>query len=206
MINSNLPLKDLYFNRISALIGENSDLKEINDQLDDIENISLYKENENSNIILFDYNNINKNKISFLLEKKISEKNRDNKDKKNKKRKNFNSNLEICSILSKKLFDNDSSYIILTIALKYWGIKRKIFKYDYIKRKGEYPILDDTILLYFIYYFLIFKGKIDLFTFDENKNNNIKKERENNDKTENEDEKEKIRKKRKKRKRKRKRK
>ena len=98
MVNSNLPLKDLYFNRISALIGENSDLKEINDQLDDIENISLYKENENSNIILFDYNNINKNKISFLLEKKISEKNR---DKKNKKGKSFSSNLEMLYFIKK---------------------------------------------------------------------------------------------------------
>ena len=202
MVNSNLALKDLYFNRISTLIGENSDLSKINEGLEDFENINLYKENENSNMVLFDFKNINKNTISFLLEKKISEKYRDNKDKKNKKRKIFNSNLEICSILSKKLFDNDSSYIILTIALKYWGIKRKIFKYDYIKRKGEYPILDDKILLYFIYYFLIFKGKIDLFTFDENKNNNIKKERENNDKTENEDEKEKKEEKNEKRKRK----
>ena len=161
MINSDIPQKDLYFNRISALITSNADISDIYDILDETENINIYKENKNSNIILFDFWNTNKNKISFLLEKKMN-------DKEETKKKC--SNLELCSILSKSIFNNDSIYIILTIALKYWGIKRKIFKYDYTKRKGESPILDDTILLYFIYYFLIHKDKIDCL-----KNKMIKK-------------------------------
>ena len=167
MLNSNLSSKDLYFNRISALISSDIDTKKICDILDDSEKITLY-DGQNDNIILFDFLNMNKNNennITFLLEKKINDDNDENNNKmqynKNKKRKKKFSNLEICSILSKKLFNKDSLYIILFIALKYWGIQRKIFKDDYSKRENEEIIFDDKTLLYFLYYFLIHKGKMD---------------------------------------------
>jgi hypothetical protein len=119
--------------------------------------------------------------ISFFLEKKSEEKEKEvNDKKKNKNKKITFSNLELCSIFSKKIFDMDSIYIILTISLKYWAIQRGIFKYDYIQRKFEHPFLDDTILLYLIFFFLIHKGKIDCFDYEyENKKDDKKKE--NND-------------------------
>ena len=49
---------------------------------------------------------------------------------------------------------------LLTIALKYWGIKRKIFKFDYTIRQKK-GIIDDFILLYLIYYFLMHKGLLE---------------------------------------------
>lgn len=189
MMNSNLPQKDDYFNRISALITSNINITNFYESLEKIENILLTKEIKDSNIILFDYINNNKNKISFLLEI-INEKEK----KENKKNKyaiaNISSNLELCSILSKKLFENNSLYIILTISIKYWGIKRKLFKYDYIKRKNEFPILDDTTLLYFIYYFLIHKDKIDLLKPKyENEDKKKKKEENTEEKKEGKEEK-----------------
>ena len=167
MINSNLPKKDDYFNRISVLIDSDSNLVDIFNTLNDTEdiiNLYLNKENRNENIILFDFKNKNNNIISFLFEKKIEEK-EENFGKQNKKEINVFSNLELCSILSKKIFELDSLYIILYIALKYWAIQRKIFKYDYVHRKNEFIILDDTILLYFIFYFLIHKDKINCFDY-----------------------------------------
>ena len=161
MSNSNLTSKDFIFNRISALITSYIDLPKIYEILDDSEDITLY-DKQDKNIVLFDFLNMNKNKITFLLEKKINEENKENnKNNKNKKRKIKYSNIEICSILSKKLFNKDSLYIILLIALKYWGIKRNIFKYDFIERKNEVIIFNDKTLLYFLYYFLMYKGKMD---------------------------------------------
>ena len=182
MIVSKLPNKDNYFNRLSVLCDSNSNFSKIYEKLQDTEdilNLFISQENANGNIILFDFKNINNNMISFLLEKKTEEKEVNDK-KKNKNKKITLSNLELCSILSKKIFDMDSLYIILTISLKYWAIQRGIFKYDYIQRKYENPFLDDTILLYLIFYFLIHKGKIDCFDYEyENKKDDKKKE--NND-------------------------
>ena len=154
MIKSDLPKKEDYFNRISALFEDQANFEKFYEILGDTEGINnLYFNKENGNIILFTYENINKNFIPFLLEKKNDD------DTKNKK--NIITNLDLCSILSEKIFKKDSLFIILTIALKYWAIQRNIFKYDYIHRQKEIQILDDAILLYFICYFLIHKGKID---------------------------------------------
>ena len=186
MINSNLSRKEDYFNRISVLIDSDSNLVDIYNTLnntEDIINLYLNKQNKNENIILFDFKNKDNNIISFLFEKKNEEKEKEaNNNRKNKKEENFIkknkkevsifSNLELCSILSKEIFELDSLYIILYIALKYWGIQRKIFKYDYVQRKNEFLILDDTILLYFIYYFLIHKDKIKCFNYINKKKNN----------------------------------
>ena len=181
MINSHLQKKEDYFNRIGASLDSNSDFSEIYTILQDTEDISnLYLNKENGNTILFNFKNINNNIISFFLEQKSKEK-KENNDKKDKNKKISLTNLEICSILSKKIFKLDSLFIILTIALKYWAIQRNIFKYDYIGRKNENPILDDTILVYLIFYFLMHKGKIDcLDLILENKKNDKKKD--NNDK------------------------
>ena len=155
MVSSKMKDKN-YFTRISALITTDMKFSELNLILDNIEDIKTYpkpinkdKENESGSMILFDYENINKQTISFLLEKKNDSK-KDNK---------IPTNLEICSVLSKKLF-NEPINIILTIALKYWAIQRKLFKYDFIIRKNQY-IMDDPILLYFIHYFLMHKGLIE---------------------------------------------
>ena len=186
MIVSKLPNKDNYFNRLSVLCDSNSNFTKIYEKLQDTEdilNLFISQENANWNIILFDFKNINNNMISFLLEKKTEEKEVNDK-KKNKNKKITLTNLELCSILSKKIFDMDSLYIILTISLKYWAIQRGIFKYDYIQRKYENPFLDDTILLYLIFYFLIHKGKIDCFDYEyENKNGNKKKENKDENKS-----------------------
>ena len=97
----------------------------------------------------------------FFFEKKYK------KNKIFKKRKEISTinftNLEICSLLSKKLFNNDSIIIIFTIALKYWAIQRKLFKYDFVIRNNYKEILDEPILLYLIYYFLMHKGIIEPF-------------------------------------------
>ena len=186
MIVSKLPNKDNYFNRLSVLCDSNSNFSKIYEKLQDTEdilNLFISQENANGNIILFDFKNINNNMISFLLEKKSEEKEVNDK-KKNKNKKITLTNLELCSILSKKIFDMDSLYIILTISLKYWAIQRGIFKHDYIQRKYENPFLDDTILLYLIFYFLIHKGKIDCFDYEyENKNDNKKKENKDENKS-----------------------
>ena len=186
MIVSKLPNKDNYFNRLSVLCDSNSNFSKIYEKLQDTEdilNLFISQENANGNIILFDFKNINNNMISFLLEKKTEEKEVNDK-KKNKNKKITLTNLELCSILSKKIFDMDSLYIILTISLKYWAIQRGIFKHDYIQRKYENPFLDDTILLYLIFYFLIHKGKIDCFDYEyENKNDNKKKENKDENKS-----------------------
>ena len=186
MIVSKLPNKDNYFNRLSVLCDSNSNFTKIYEKLQDTEdilNLFISQENANGNIILFDFKNINNNMISFLLEKKTEEKEVNDK-KKNKNKKITLTNLELCSILSKKIFDMDSLYIILTISLKYWAIQRGIFKHDYIQRKYENPFLDDTILLYLIFYFLIHKGKIDCFDYEyENKNDNKKKENKDENKS-----------------------
>ena len=186
MIVSKLPNKDNYFNRLSVLCDSNSNFSKIYEKLQDTEdilNLFINQENANGNIILFDFKNINNNMISFLLEKKTEEKEVNDK-KKNKNKKITLTNLELCSILSKKIFDMDSLYIILTISLKYWAIQRGIFKHDYIQRKYENPFLDDTILLYLIFYFLIHKGKIDCFDYEyENKNDNKKKENKDENKS-----------------------
>ena len=155
MISSDIKKRE-YFNRISALITTNLDFDILCENIGNIEDILNPTLFNNNSMILFDYMNMQKNTISFLLEKKEKEK----------------SKLELCNILSKILFKTDSLYILLTIALKYWAIKRKIFIYDNIKRKQVNPVLDDFTLLYFIYYFLIHKGKIEYFKFDENKNKN----------------------------------
>ena len=155
MISSDIKKRE-YFNRISALITTNLDFDILCENIGNIEDILNTTLFNNNSMILFDYINMHKNTISFLLEKKEKEK----------------SKLELCNILSKILFKTDSLYILLTIALKYWAIKRKIFIYDNIKRKQVNPVLDDFTLLYFIYYFLIHKGKIECFKFDENKNKN----------------------------------
>ena len=185
MINSSLQKKEYYFHRLSALLYSNSSFSDIYNTLQNIEDISsLYLDKENGNTIIFDFKNINNNKISFFLETKSEEKEVNN-NKKNKNKNIIFSNLELCSILSKKIFDIDSLNIFLTIALKYWGIQRGIFKYDYIQRRDEYPILDDTILLYLIFYFLIHKGKLDCFDYiSETKKSEKKKD--NNDKNKNE--------------------
>ena len=186
MIVSKLPNKDNYFNRLSVLCDSNSNFTKIYEKLQDTEdilNLFISQENANGNIILFDFKNINNNMISFLLEKKTEEKEVNDK-KKNKNKKITLTNLELCSILSKKIFDMDSLYIILIISLKYWAIQRGIFKHDYIQRKYENPFLDDTILLYLIFYFLIHKGKIDCFDYEhENKNDNKKKENKDENKS-----------------------
>ena len=162
MISSDIKKRE-YFNRISALITTNLDFDILCENIGNIEDILNTTLFNNNSMILFDYMNMQKNTISFLLEKKEKEK----------------SKLELCNILSKILFKTDSLYILLTIALKYWAIKRKIFIYDNIKRKQVNPVLDDFTLLYFIYYFLIHKGKIECFKFDENKNKNKDKDADN---------------------------
>ena len=162
MISSDIKKRE-YFNRISALITTNLDFDILCENIGNIEDILNTTLFNNNSMILFDYMNMQKNTISFLLEKKEKEK----------------SKLELCNILSKILFKTDSLYILLTIALKYWAIKRKIFIYDNIKRKQVNPVLDDFTLLYFIYYFLIHKGKIEYFKFDENKNKNKDKDADN---------------------------
>ena len=162
MISSDIKKRE-YFNRISALITTNLDFDILCENIGNIEDILNTTLFNNNSMILFDYINMHKNTISFLLEKKEKEK----------------SKLELCNILSKILFKTDSLYILLTIALKYWAIKRKIFIYDNIKRKQVNPVLDDFTLLYFIYYFLIHKGKIECFKFDENKNKNKDKDADN---------------------------
>ena len=183
MINSQLQNKENYFNRIGALIDSNSDFSDIYSVLQDTEDISSLNLNkENGNTILFDFENINKNTISFFLEKKFDEK-KENDNKKNKNKQGALTNLEICTILSKKIFRLDSLNIILIIALKYWAIQRNIFKYNYIEARNENLILDDTTLIYLIYYFLIHKGKIDCFDTKSEKKKS-ERNKDNNDKNE----------------------
>ena len=158
MISSKLKDKE-EFNRISALVSSNK-FEELYNILGNLEGISLKgnKFGKETKFLLFSYENVtkvSKNNISFLLEQK-----RDANEDKNKKRKNEPfSQIEFCSILSKNLFQNEPIIIILTIALKYWAIQRKIFKSDFtIKQNSQRIVLDDVILLYFIYYFLMHKG------------------------------------------------
>ena len=185
-----------YFNRIGALITTKVKFEDLKDKLIDIENINVsfngdsIKEGEDDGgtIILLDYQNINKKTISFLLQKKYEQK----KEKKNNKNKKIDykiTDLELCSILSKKLFKNepDPIIIILIIALKYWAIQRRIFKYDF-KHNTPKEILDDTLLLYLINYFLMHKGNIEPFPgiVDKIKNEKKNKEKDENEKEENE--------------------
>ena len=61
MINSGLPKKEYYFNRLSALLYSNSSFSDVYNTLQNIEDISsLYLDKENGNTIIFDFNNINK--------------------------------------------------------------------------------------------------------------------------------------------------
>ena len=183
MVTSKMNNKE-YFNRISALISTEAKFEYIRYILNDIEKIKNVefnyeskkegKEDEGGAIILFDYENNNKNTISFLLEKKYEKKIEKNN---NKKAVNPITNIEFCSILAKKLFRDDPVIIILTIALKYWGIQRSIFKYDFKIRKNPIEVLDDSILLFLIYYFLMHKGLIEPF----NKSNEEEYINENND-------------------------
>ena len=89
MVTSKMKKDKIYFNRISALIKTEKTIDELKDILDNIEGIKNVeynsrkdKDNDKRSIILFDYENINKNNISFLLEKKYEEK----KEKKKKKK------------------------------------------------------------------------------------------------------------------------
>ena len=184
MINSHLQKKEDYFNRIGASVDSNSDsdFSDIYCVLKDTEDISYsYLNKENGDTILFDFKNINNNIISFFLEKKGDGK-KENKNKKEENKENSLTNLEICSILAKKMFELDSLNIILTIALKYWATQRNIFKYNYIESKNENLILDDPILIYLIFYFFIHKGKIGCFDLIlENKKKEQKKKKNNNE-------------------------
>lgn len=159
MISSKLRDKE-EFNRISALVSGNK-FEQLYNILGNLENIDLKGNNfgnEKSKFLLFNYENVtkvSKNNISFLLEQKKEE----NEDKNKKKKIEPFSQIEFCSILSKNLFQDEPLIIILTIALKYWAIQRKIFKSDFIiKQSSNRIVLDDVILLYFIYYFLMHKG------------------------------------------------
>ena len=188
MLSSKMDKKE-YFNRISALITTKMKFEDLRGLLNSIENIKNIEynyeskkegaEDEGGAIILFDYINNSKNTISFLLEKKYEQK---NEKKKSKKMIEPFSNLEICSILAKKIFKNDPIIIILTISLKYWAIERKIFKNDFKIRINPKEVLDDSDLLYLIYYFLMHKGIIEPFI---GINKQIKNETENKDKIEN---------------------
>ena len=106
------------------------------------------------------------------------------KKKKNKKKFAISFNdLEICSILSEQLF-KDPIIIVFTIALKYWAINRKLFKYDYVFRQYSKEMIDDRVLLYLIYYFFMHKGlKEPLMAFKEE----IKKGKKDGDKDKNKD-------------------
>ena len=191
-----------YFSRISAKISTSQSLGVISDILDDIDQIenlqfnneskkqgkSSSAKNDGGETLLFDYVNNNNNTISFLLEKK-------KKFKEGKKKKSSIpfSNLEICSVLSKKLFNVESIdpiVVVFTIAVKYWAIQRRLFKYDYAIRKNSKDVFDDSTLLYFIYYFFMHKGlKNDIIDFGEE----IKKDEKNEEEEKKiEEEKEKI--------------
>ena len=159
MISSKLRDKE-EFNRISALVSTKQ-FEQIYNILGNLENIDLKGINfgkENSKFLLFNYENVtkvSKNNISFLLEHKKDE----NEDKNKKKKIEPFSQIEFCSILAKNLFQDEPIIVILTIALKYWAIQRKIFKSDFIiKQSSKRIVLDDVILLYLIYYFLMHKG------------------------------------------------
>jgi hypothetical protein len=158
MISSKVKDKE-EFNRISASVSSNK-FEDIYRLLENLEGINLKGNNfgkEKGKFILFNYENVtkfSKNNISFLLEQK-KEMNED----KNKIKKEPFSQIEFCSILSKYLFQDEPIIIILTIALKYWAIQRKIFKSDFtIRQSSQRIVFDDVILLYFIYYFLMHKG------------------------------------------------
>ena len=158
MISSKLRDKEEFY-RISALVS-GKQFEQLYNILGNLENIDLKGNNfgkEKSNFLLFNYENVrnaSKNNISFLLEKK-----EENEDKNKKKKIEPFSQIEFCSILAKNLFQDEPIIIILTIALKYWAIQRKIFKSDFIiKQSSNRIVLDDVILLYFIYYFLMHKG------------------------------------------------
>ena len=178
MVTSKMKDKE-YFNRIGALITSEEMIHELVDYFKQIEQIKKVeyqigkikkKETEEGSIIIFDYENINRNEISFLLEKKYEKKRDKKRDKKNRKineEKNNLNDLQICSILSEKLF-KDPLIIVFTIALKYWAIQRKLFRYDYVIRQNQKEMLDDRILLYLIYYFFMHKGLIEpLIDFQE---------------------------------------
>ena len=184
MLTSKLGKKE-YFNRISALITTKMKFEDLRGLLNSIENIKNIEynyeskkegaEDEGGAMILFDYVNNTKNIISFFLVKR-------HEQKKIKKKIDPFTDLEICSILAKKIFENDPIIIILTISLKYWAIERKIFKNDFKIRINPKEVLDDSVLLYLIYYFLMHKGIIEPFI---GINKQIKKEEENKDKIEN---------------------
>lgn len=178
------------FNRISALVSNNN-FDEIYNILENLEGIELkgnYSEKENGKdqkkmkLLLFNYENVKKNNISFFLELKGEI----NEDKKKRKIEPF-SQVEFCSILAKKLFEEEPIIIILTIVLKYWAIKRKIFKSDFTTNsRSRRAVLDDVVLLYFIYYFLMHKGirKQKLFIRQYKNYSNERKEEKSNEKKE----------------------
>ena len=185
MISSKLKDKEK-FNRISVLVSSNK-FEEIYNILGNLERIDLKGNNfdkdnkEKIKLILFNYENDSKNNISFLLEQK-----REMKEDKNKK-KNIKpiSIVEFCSNLAINLFQDEPIIIILTIALKYWAIQRKIFKSDFsINHMPQRVILDDVILLYFIYYFLMHKGirNQNLIIRQNKKNSEEKKDDNSNEK------------------------
>ena len=80
--------------------------------------------------------------------------------------------------------------------MKYWAIQRKLFKHDFVERENQY-VIDDPILLYFIYYFLMQKGLLDPYNDNikdiikekqskkEDKKEDIKKEKKENVKDKN---------------------
>ena len=167
--------KKVFFNRIGALITTGMEFSNLSYILrKDVEEISNVGSSSNDGkeitMITFDYENIKNNTISFLFEEK----------------RNKISNLDTCSVLSKKIFNDDPINIVFTIALKYWAIQRKIFKYDFVKRKDSKEMLDDCVLLYLIYYFFMHKGLIEPFTdfFKEIKKEKDKREDKNEDKNE----------------------
>ena len=174
MISSKLRDKE-EFNRISVLVSSKQ-FEQIYNILGNLENIDLKGNNfgkEKSKFLLFNYENDSKNNISFLLEQKRDE----NEDKSKKKKIEPFSQIEFCSILAKNLFQDEPIIILLTIALKYWAIQRKIFKSDFtIKQSSKRIVLDDVILLYFIYYFLMHKGiKEQNLIIKQNKKNSKEK-------------------------------
>ena len=176
--------KKVFFNRIGALITTGMEFSNLSHILrKDVEEISNVGSSNNdggeTSMITFDYENIKNNTISFLFEEKRIG------PKKNGKAISYKiSNLDTCSILSKKIFNDDPINIVFTIALKYWAIQRKIFKYDFVKRKDSKEMLDDCVLLYLIYYFFMHKGLIEPFTdfFKEIEKEKDKKEEQNEDK------------------------
>lgn len=180
MISSKMKDREEFY-RINALVSTNQ-FEDIYTILGNLEKIDVKGNNfdgkEKTKFLLFNYENVSKNNISFLLEQKKEV----NEDKNKKKKVEPISQVEFCSSLAKKLFQDDPIIIILTIALKHWAIQRKIFKKDFtIGQRSHRIMLDDSILLYLIYYFLMHKGIREEFLIIKKNKKNLNEVNEENE-------------------------